>query len=74
MAELTGGNPPQNAVGDGAQKHWWWNLNTRQVEFGLQSAALNRVGPFATQAEAEAAPTLLAERSRAWAEEESLDD
>lgn len=53
------------------EKQWWYNLKKLRAEFGLQSAALYRVGPFATKAEAEMAPILLRERSRLWASEEA---
>lgn len=50
---------------------YWFNLKTKEVEVGKQSAALFRVGPFATYEEAEKAETLLAERAARWREEEA---
>ncbi|MDE2409175.1 MAG: hypothetical protein KGL72_02590 [Actinomycetales bacterium] len=52
-------------------KAWWYNLKKLRVEQGLKSAAVYRVGPFATRAEAEMAPILLRERSKAWAADEA---
>ena len=56
------------------QKEYWFNLKTKQVEVGKQSAAIYRVGPFATRQEAEQAEKLLAERSAAWRKEDSAED
>lgn len=53
---------------------YWYNLTTGQVEHGFESPAIDRAGPFDTAEEAANAPALLRERSRAWAEEESLDE
>ena len=50
---------------------YWYNLTTGAVEKGYESPAVDRAGPFDTAEEAAAAPALLKERSRAWAEEES---
>ena len=49
---------------------YWYNVKTGQVEEGKQSLALDLVGPFDTRVEAEHALEKLAERSRAWEEEE----
>ena len=53
---------------------YWFNLKTKQVEVGKQSAALFRVGPFATFAEAQRAEQTLADRAKAWREEEDRDN
>lgn len=53
---------------------YWYNLTTGEVEKGFESPAIDRAGPFETAEEAAAAPQLLRERSRAWAEEESRED
>lgn len=53
---------------------YWYNLRTGKVERGFESPAIDRAGPFDTEEEAAAAPKLLAERSRAWAEEEAAED
>ncbi|UWF78540.1 MULTISPECIES: SPOR domain-containing protein [Microbacterium] len=58
---------------DGDDKYWF-NLSTREVEYGMLSPAVDRVGPFDTREEAEHAPEKLEERSRAWAEEEAAED
>ncbi|MGX1791879.1 SPOR domain-containing protein [Microbacterium sp. NPDC055312] len=60
-------------MSDGDEKYWY-NLSTGEVEFGMQSASVDRVGPFDTRAEAARAPETLRERSRAWAEEDAADD
>lgn len=53
---------------------YWYNLKTGQVERGFESPSADRAGPFDTEAEAAAAPELIAQRSRAWAEEEARED
>ena len=60
-------------MSDGDEKYWY-NLTTGQVEYGLESPAVDRAGPFDTAEAAADAPRLLAERSRAWAEEEARED
>ncbi len=62
-----------NAMSSGEDK-FWYNLTTGKVERGFESPAIDRAGPFDTEEEAANAPQLLAERSRAWAEEEAEDD
>jgi hypothetical protein len=56
---------------DGTLEQWWFNLKTGLTEFGLQSASSNRVGPFASESEANRALDLIAERALAWQESES---
>lgn len=53
---------------------YWYNLETGQVEFGMISPSVDRVGPFDTEVEAANAPEKLKERSRAWAEEEAAEN
>ena len=60
-------------MSDGEEKYWY-NLNTREVEFVRESAAIDRVGPFDTAEDAANAPAKLAERSRAWADDDAADD
>lgn len=62
-----------SAMSSGEDK-FWYNLTTGKVERGFESPAIDRAGPFDTEEEAANAPQLLAERSRAWAEEEAEDD
>jgi hypothetical protein len=57
---------------DGDEKYWY-NLETKQVEFGMLSPSVDRVGPFDTEAAAANAPETLKARSRAWAEEEAAE-
>lgn len=59
-------------MSDGDAKYWY-NSETGQVEFGMISPSVDRVGPFDTEAEAARAPEVLKERSRAWAEEEAAE-
>lgn len=49
---------------------YWFNTQTGQVEVGKQSLAVYRLGPFATRAEAERAPQIIADRAAAWRAEE----
>ncbi|MFD5214954.1 SPOR domain-containing protein [Microbacterium sp. NPDC058345] len=60
-------------MSDGDEKYWY-NLSTGEVEFGMLSAAVDRVGPFDSAEAAAQAPATLRERSRAWAEEEAAED
>lgn len=52
---------------------FWFNLQTKQVEVGKQSAASHRMGPFATREEAQAALAKAAERAAKWLEDEAKD-
>ncbi len=54
--------------------HFWYNTRTGEVENGPQSLALDRVGPFATAAEAARAPEIIKERSDKWAAEDAAND
>lgn len=53
---------------------YWYNFTTGAVERGFESPAIDRAGPFDTEAEAARAPELLRERSRVWSEEEARED
>lgn len=55
------------------EKKYWYNSRTHEVEYGMQSPGPERVGPFATAAEAEHAPEVLKARALAWAEEEAVE-
>ena len=59
---------------DDPAETYWYNTKTGQVEEGPQSLAVDRLGPFATRAEAARAPEIVAERSRKWAAEEAAED
>ncbi len=61
-------NQPLDSAG--IPEEFWFNLKTKQVEFGKLSAAPYRVGPFTSAAEAAKALETLASRSKTWAEEE----
>jgi hypothetical protein len=56
------------------KEQFWFNTKTKEVEKGLLSAALYRIGPFGSRAEAERAEEVLRERSRAWAKEDQDSD
>lgn len=53
---------------------YWFNLKTREVEVGLRSSSLDRIGPFDTEAQARNAEELVKSRSEAWAKQESDED
>ncbi len=53
---------------------YWFNTKTNQVEVGPQSISLDRVGPFASAAEASRALELIAERARKIREDEERED
>jgi hypothetical protein len=53
---------------------YWFNTKSKQVEFGLKSSSLDRIGPFETEKEAASAEEIVRSRSKQWLEEEQLDD
>lgn len=53
---------------------WWYNHVTGEVEEGAQSLGSDRDGPFASREEAQRAPEIAKERSRAWAAEDAADE
>ncbi len=53
---------------------FWFNLKTKQVETGLKSSSLDRIGPFETEAEARNAEELIKLRSEAWTKQEQEED
>lgn len=55
---------------DDPADEFWFNTRTGEVEEGKQSLALYRLGPFETRAEAERALETVAERAKAWNEED----
>ena len=57
---------------DGSPEYWF-NTKTGSVEVGKQSAAIYRLGPFSTRAEAEKALETLKKRSQEWQEENDRD-
>lgn len=58
----------------GDNEKYWYNLVTGAVEQGFESPSVDRAGPFDTAEEAARALEIIAERSRAWAEEEARED
>lgn len=59
---------------DDPQETYWFNTHTGQVEVGPQSLAVDRLGPFSTREEAERANEIVAERAKAWADEDAAED
>ncbi|MCW2287860.1 methionine aminopeptidase [Leucobacter luti] len=53
---------------------YWFNTRTGEVEAGPQSLSIDRVGPFTTREEAEHANEIIAERARAWRDEDEAND
>jgi hypothetical protein len=53
---------------------YWFNTKTKQVEFGLKSSSLDRIGPFETEREASNAEEIVRSRAKQWLEEEKLED
>lgn len=56
------------------EAQYWYNSRTGQVERGMLSNSIDRVGPFATHEEAERAPQKLQANARKWAAEDAADD
>jgi hypothetical protein len=53
---------------------WWYNHRSGEVEYGRKSPAIYRDGPYASKEEAERAPEIWRERSKAWDDEEKSGD
>jgi hypothetical protein len=53
---------------------YWFNIKTKQVEFGLKSSSLDRIGPFETEQQAANAEETVRSRTSKWLEEEKLED
>jgi hypothetical protein len=56
------------------ESKYWFNIKTKQVEFGLKSSSLDRIGPFDTKQEAANAEEIVRSRASKWLEEEKLED
>jgi hypothetical protein len=56
------------------ESKYWFNIKTKQVEFGLKSPSLDRIGPFDTKQEAANAEEIVRSRASKWLEEEKLED
>jgi hypothetical protein len=56
------------------QPKYWFNIKTKQVEKGLKSSSLDRIGPFETESEAKAAEEIVRQRAQAWSKEEAEED
>jgi hypothetical protein len=61
-------------MGSDSTQKYWYNTRTNEVEYGMLSASVYRVGPFDTRDQAQAAPALLRARSEAWSREEEEND
>ena len=58
----------------GSSQHkdqFWFNAKTLQVEQGLKTAAVYRIGPFETRQEAERALEIVSQRATDWNQEDS---
>ena len=51
-------------------KEYWFNTKTGEVGVGKQVAAIYRIGPFDSHADASRALEILAQRSRDWSDED----
>jgi hypothetical protein len=56
------------------QPMFWFNLKTKQVEHGLKSSSLDRIGPFHTEAEAKNAEATVKARSKEWTKQDQDED
>jgi hypothetical protein len=56
-------------MGD-ADRQYWYNVSTKQVEEGHRSSWKDLMGPYATRAEAENALARAAARTEAWDRED----
>lgn len=53
---------------------YWFNIKTKQVEHGLKSSSLDRIGPFITEAEAKNAEETVRARSEEWKRQDEDQD
>lgn len=53
---------------------FWFNLRTKQVERGLKSSSLDRIGPFHTADEAKNAEATVRTRSEEWKRQDAEED
>jgi hypothetical protein len=53
---------------------FWFNTKTNQVEYGLKSLSMDRLGPFETESEAVRALEIVAARAKEIREQELLED
>lgn len=60
-------------MADDKEHAFWYNMRTGEVEQGLQSASLDRVGPFATREDAAQALQTLRANSAKWSEDDARD-
>jgi hypothetical protein len=56
------------------ESKYWFNIKTKQVEFGLKSSSLDRIGPFETKQQAANAEEIVRLRASKWLEEEKHED
>ncbi|GAA4482750.1 SPOR domain-containing protein [Microbacterium panaciterrae] len=56
------------------ENKYWFNSSTGEVEYGLESPSIDRIGPFDSAEEAARAPQVLQERAKAWADEDAAED
>jgi hypothetical protein len=56
------------------ESKYWFNIKTKQVEFGLKSSSLDRIGPFETKQQAANAEEIVRSRASKWLEDEELED
>lgn len=53
---------------------YWFNTKTKEVEQGLKSSSMDRIGPFETEKEAANAEEAVRARAKQWLEDEKLED
>jgi hypothetical protein len=53
-----------------AEKKWWYNNKTGEVEEGPQSLGVDRDGPYSSREEAARAPEIARERAAKWNSED----
>jgi hypothetical protein len=70
--ETTGPTPEANP--ENQDLFWWYSLATGAVEYGLKSPAKDRIGPFASEAEASQALEVVRARAEAWRQQDAEDN
>jgi len=58
----------------GANIQWWYNTKSGEVEFGLLTASVYRIGPFDSREEALGALDRVRRRAETWAEMDASED
>jgi hypothetical protein len=63
----------EQAVNPGSERRWWYCLRHGRPEYGPGCPTKDRMGPYASESEAEQALQIAAARTEAWDAEDRED-